>query len=1056
MPNFAVVIGINDYANEEWNLGAAVADALEFARWALDRASVDRANLRLLLSGDANTDLPYDPADAEHIFATIADLQDGLAAGTDRLFFYYAGHGASVPGLTEGGDPDPVLLPADVRRLRAQQHLFVRFSQIMPALVACEPREQFFFIDACRDFALEGYVAGVGGGGRWAPPDDAESEAERTTSVQYVLYAVSPGERAQEQKALQQGVFGAKLLEGLRGEPEATSFYGGSYKVSFERLARFVEERTAEAIKKALPRDWARYLQVPQKVTRATHDPVLATIPMDDMKRVPVTLRVTPSAARDTCELRIVYDTPGGQEVTDGGLTVPPIGLTVNMAVRPFNYRLEAVAANFERYAEDLPLWRECVRDLKLAAATQAAPAGEPAHGPATVTVTCPDPSAEIVVYDNGRRVLARGHRRVTLANADPGLYTAKLTSAEGDVSEQHFNVLSGRAERVVLRAPGPSLGPEQAAVLKQAGIEPDKNGFIRLGPGIEPLASARLSTLLAYSALAVQLPGRPGLEPLRKLGVEALTEVAPGGSGLLTILARSGEARPGEDSAELARSCELIVRDTDGAEVAQMRLEPLPGMTWAGQAGLTLKAGCVTAELRIPGLEATRYALTALPDRVTVLIAVGEPSGAIEVEQYILPPRDGKQGGYNPRQIRALDLATRHYERREPLGDENMRDLLAGKWLDPLLGALAGYALIRAGDAKRYVGTPREGKRKQQSAMKNMLNFFPGLPDSHVLAALCEPERRDEHFGRALALGLPVFADGFRALYDWYHEQERKGRPLWMERSALLSGSIWTAWAAERPAIRVENGSFGEPPPGWGVLEDVRATLEQALPAVGALRVAEATFPLRTTAFAVAPGLVVTMEYAWPHEPPPDGEEALAVEIDFGAGPEPSGRRFPVIERVAVTDFTSTAFGKSSAFVVLRTAERAVDGSPFPTPLRLAARPPDAIEGRRVAVIGFPGQDGRIPPYLRERVFGGTFWVKRIQPGRALTLAEEGTVLRHDCMTAGGNGGSPVLDLETGEVLALHYAGLWAEYKRGDALPLWPSRDQPAPATLQAALRAI
>ena len=512
MANYAVVIGINDYANPEWNLGAAVDDALGFAGWALDRASVDRDHLRLLLSGDADTDLPFAPATADNIFATIADLQEGIAAGTNRLFFYYAGHGASVPGLTEGGDPDPVLFPADLQRLRAQQHLFVRFSQIMPALVACEPREQFYFVDACRDFALEGYVAGVGGGGRWAPPDDAESEAERTTSVQYVLYAVSPGERAQERKALKQGVFGAKLLDGLRGEPGATSFYGGSYRVSFETLARFVEERTAEAIKKAVPRDWARYLQVPQKVTRATDDPVLATIPMEDMKRVPVTLRVTPSAARRTCELRILYDTPGGQEVTDGGLKVPPIGLTVELSVRPFNYRLEVVATDFEQHAEDLPLWRECVRDLKLAAATEVAPSVQRAQGPATVTVTCEDPSAEIVVYDSGRRVRAQGTRRVKLEKVDPGLYTAKLESAEGDVSEQHFNVLPGRNAPVVLAAPGPSLGPEQAAVLKQAGIEPDEKGFIRLGPGIEPLANARLSTLLAYSALAVQLPGRPGL----------------------------------------------------------------------------------------------------------------------------------------------------------------------------------------------------------------------------------------------------------------------------------------------------------------------------------------------------------------------------------------------------------------------------------------------------------------------------------------------------------------------------------------------------------------
>ena len=386
------------------------------------------------------------------------------------------------------------------------------------------------------------------------------------------------------------------------------------------------------------------------------------------------------------------------------------------------------------------------------------------------------------------------------------------------------------------------------------------------------------------------------------------------------------------------------------------------------------------------------------------MLIAVGEPSGAIEVEQHILPPRHDKRAGYHPRQVRALDVATRHYTRKEPLGDDNLRDLLNGKWLDPLLGALAGYALIRAGAADRFIGRPSGGTRVQPSALANMLNFFGDLPDSHVLAALCRPEQREEHFSRALELGLPVFAEGFRRLYSWHRESGNRVRPLWLEPSALLSGSIWTAWAAERPAIRVENGSFGEPPPGWAMLEDKRELIQRALPAIGAVRVAGDPIPHRTTAFAVAPGLVATMEYAWPTDPPPDSEDAPVVAIDFGAGPESGGPRFPVIERVAVIELANE--WASSALVLLRTADRAEDGTPFPAPLRLAAQPPDAIEGRRVAVIGFPGEDGRIPPQVRERVFGGTFWVKRIQPGRALSLAEDGSVLRHDCMTAGGNGG--------------------------------------------------
>jgi hypothetical protein len=1038
VPNVAVVIGINDYANPEWNLRAAVDDALAFAGWALDRANVDTDHLRLMLSGEPETELPFVAATAQNIFTAIADLGCGFGKGADRLFFYYAGHGASVPGLTEGGDPDPVLIPADVKRLHGQQHLFVRFSQIMPALISVEPRCQFFFIDACRDFALEGYRAGVGGGGHWAPPDQ-EPEAERETSDQYVLYAVSPGKRAQERRALKKGVFGATLVTGLHGEPGATNYSAGFYNVSFETLARFVEERTAEAIREALPRNWAAFLQVPQKVTRATRDPVLESIPADLMKRVPVTLRVTPSEARRTCELKLFYDTPGGQEVPDGGRKPPPIDLAVKLSVLPFNYRLEVLATDFKLYEDDLPVWRECIRDLELEAATEVPPSEKREYGPGSVTVTCADPSAKIVVYDSGRLERARGSRWVSLYGVEPGVYTATVTSVEGSVSEQHFFVRPGANEPVSLTAPGPVLGKQQADTLRKAGIEADEKGFIRVADGVEPLANARLSTLLAYAALAAQLPRVGAYDGLRELGVNALTGVAPGRAGLLTLLARSDD--PSADEAgDLAGASELIVRNREGVEVAQTRHEPLRRMAAAGQAALELDPGCVTAELRIPGLEATRYALSLLPDRVTVLIAVGERSGAVEVEQHIMPLRDDDGAAYSPRQIRALDVATRHYERREPLGDDNFADLLVGKWLDPLLGALAGYALIRAGETDRYIGRPSEGTGLQESALKNMLNFFSGLPDSHVLAALCEPQRRDEHFGRALELGLPVFAEGFRKVYEWHSESPgHRTRPLWVEPSALLPGSIWTAWAAERPAIRVENGSFGDPPPGWGMLEDAREAIERMLPAVGALCVAGDPFPFRGTAFAVGPGLVATATYGSETDPSTRVGDTPGAEIDFGSEPAARGPRFAVTERVAEFRLTDLV-----AITLLRTTDSADDRTPFPLPLRLASQPPEPLEGRRVAVIGYPGDDMRLPADVRQRVFG-EYGVKRILPGRVLSLAEQGSVLRHDCLTAGGNGGSPVIDLESGEVLALHYGGLWFEYKRGDASPLWPFVDDPA-----------
>lgn len=77
----------------------------------------------------------------------------------------------------------------------------------------------------------------------------------------------------------------------------------------------------------------------------------------------------------------------------------------------------------------------------------------------------------------------------------------------------------------------------------------------------------------------------------------------------------------------------------------------------------------------------------------------------------------------------------------------------------------------------------------------------------------------------------------------------------------------------------------------------------------------------------------------------------------------------------------------------------------------------------RNVATIGYPAYDSRIPePDLMEEIFGKTYNKKRLAPG-AVTAIEPTRIL-HNCTTLGGNSGSAVVDLETGEALGLHFSG--------------------------------
>ncbi len=100
------------------------------------------------------------------------------------------------------------------------------------------------------------------------------------------------------------------------------------------------------------------------------------------------------------------------------------------------------------------------------------------------------------------------------------------------------------------------------------------------------------------------------------------------------------------------------------------------------------------------------------------------------------------------------------------------------------------------------------------------------------------------------------------------------------------------------------------------------------------------------------------------------------------------------------------------------------IDGSSSVSPIALAEAPqPDDF----VAVIGYPARDSRIPDVdLMDRIFGNVYDKKRLAPGQVIE-PRSGT-LTHDCSTLGGNSGSVVLSLATGDAVGLHFAGRFLE----------------------------
>lgn len=249
------------------------------------------------------------------------------------------------------------------------------------------------------------------------------------------------------------------------------------------------------------------------------------------------------------------------------------------------------------------------------------------------------------------------------------------------------------------------------------------------------------------------------------------------------------------------------------------------------------------------------------------------------------------------------------------------------------------------------------------------------------------------------------------------------------------------------RPAILIQDGRFFQPPADWAVLEQHRDAIQRTFRSVGRIEVeGHPELEWIGTGFLVAPDVLMTNRH---------------VAQEF-TGPRANGRWgiHPGIK--AHIDFVEELGGSNTAEFAIRSLigihgrhdmalfriERTGGENrrlQAPPPLPLAVRPdqPGPLAGRNVYVVGYPAWDGRRnDPEPMQRLFGNIYNVKRLQPGTVMRHVAEQKVFTHDCSTLGGNSGSCVVDLETHQVIGLHFGGRYRQANQ--AVALWQLADDP------------
>lgn len=190
MTAHAIIIAINDYPPEadQEPLYGAVADALEFAEWACSPAGGDvqpadcffwtypappalPASLAMLAGAGRpwpnvpRPDFTLSPDSIAIKRAVRVAAEQAVTANADRLYIFFAGHGATVTQLGFGTDPQNCLLAGNF--LPNDSEGLVPLDDLRRMLVHVGPREVLLIHDSCRSHLPLPYTMPVLGAPAW-------------------------------------------------------------------------------------------------------------------------------------------------------------------------------------------------------------------------------------------------------------------------------------------------------------------------------------------------------------------------------------------------------------------------------------------------------------------------------------------------------------------------------------------------------------------------------------------------------------------------------------------------------------------------------------------------------------------------------------------------------------------------------------------------------------------------------------------------------------------------------------------------------------------------
>lgn len=754
MANWALIVAIEDYpkmaANFNSKLPGTNQAANDFRDWVTKAKNVPTGNIVAC----AGPGCPWRTTGTSRreIVDAFTDIVTKSRYAADELYVFFSGHGIGFS--KDPNDPAiDVLVGSDFVSPAASGGACLIFQEVKESLrVAVGPGKHFYFIDACRNPMQSGDI-------RPATLDVVWGRSGKANATTYVLFSTAPGDIANVSSG-----FGVALLSGLKGSERAKTWVGGKMYVTFESLCAFVQR----ALKKS---------DLDPEKRGPADDRIVELVP------VPVStcqVEVLNAAADDTFLLKIadVRQAQRGPVNFQGpkkSVPLPPEDYLLDLTTSA-GIPVVQIAPPVSPEGVDLYETRTVQFQIPSPGSPPPAPA-PPALSDSTLHILGA-PSTDLLIHDlsTDSKVSIPMASDEFVTTLKPGPYKASVCDGNLELASRNFTLVPGATLKVDFK-PKPSSG---AHVSLLEGL-PTRGALVSFSETLSDVPDWDLSLWLAVIGGARILADPDSFSKLKDLPLENFEKASPGQS-ILYILA--GEQAVND-----------IPVWTTGRNPQWNPMQPVPGITGLFQQKFEFKPGPLLATCGFGGQRMT-VQVYGLPNRATLLTFANQEGKARQIQQFIFPIHSlfkeisRKELDYLeytrplPR-VRYMSTAQRLFALQSPIegqaykqSDHFWFDLLYHKWLDPIMALIACYELIRRGAVENQKGLMKE-------VLINMREYFPGIPDTEIIAMLLGESHQ-------LANDPPLLIDGLLAL------KTREGLPL--PAANLEFSGIWTMWRNALP----------------------------------------------------------------------------------------------------------------------------------------------------------------------------------------------------------------------------------------------------------------